>query len=159
MTECRAAEYVYHLPACSGLGPADQCDCGAVHFLDSIENSMSADKVRDMLRAACEAAGSQKAWAAANRVSTAYTNDVLTGRREPGDAICAALGVCRVVAYRKLSETRNEANLRQALLTVRVNLEQVPDIGLHRQALIDYCNEELRRWRARPAVPSGEGAE
>jgi len=79
--------------------------------LDSVTQSMSAGELREMLRAACDAAGSQKAWAAANHVSTAYTNDVLTGRREPGEAICSALGVCRVVTYRECNPSTSTVTI------------------------------------------------
>lgn len=53
------------------------------------------------LRAACERAGSQKRWAQINGVSDAYVCDVLSGRREPGDAILNGLGLERVVSYRR----------------------------------------------------------
>lgn len=52
------------------------------------------------LRLACEAAGGQKAWAAAHHVSASYVNDVLQARRAPGDAILRALGFARVICYR-----------------------------------------------------------
>jgi hypothetical protein len=54
---------------------------------------MTTDDVRKMLLAACEEAGSQRAWAHAHDVSPVYVNDVLGGRRSPGPAICSALGV------------------------------------------------------------------
>lgn len=69
---------------------------------------MTADDVRKMLKRACEKAGSNRAWAAANDVTAAYVSDVLLGRREPGPSICAALGVERVVVqtvdYKQLSK-------------------------------------------------------
>lgn len=36
------------------------------------------------------------------RISAAYLCDVLRGRRAPGDSILAALGIERVVSYRKV---------------------------------------------------------
>jgi hypothetical protein len=61
---------------------------------------MTADDVRALLRARIN--GSQASWAKANGVSPAYVSDVLSGRREPGDAILKALGLVRhPVAYRK----------------------------------------------------------
>lgn len=51
------------------------------------------------LRRACEQAGSQQAWAAANGVSAAYVCDVLNARREPGEAILRGLGLRKVVRY------------------------------------------------------------
>lgn len=59
----------------------------------------SADDVRRKLEAVCREAGSQLAWARANDISQAYVNDVLHGRREPGDSILRALGLRRVVSY------------------------------------------------------------
>lgn len=56
----------------------------------------------EMLRDACASAGSQVAWAIANGVSTAYVSDVLSGRREPGTKMLAALGLARSVCYARL---------------------------------------------------------
>lgn len=56
--------------------------------------------VREMLRAACAKEGSQKAWARKHGVSPAYVGDVLSGRREPGEAICEPLKLERLVLYR-----------------------------------------------------------
>jgi DNA-binding transcriptional regulator YdaS (Cro superfamily) len=60
---------------------------------------LTAEMVRDRIRAACLEAGSQKAFAAAVGVSRPNLSLVLSGQREPGDAILAALGLSRVVAY------------------------------------------------------------
>lgn len=48
-----------------------------------------------------ERAGSQTAWAKSHAVSLPYVNDVLQGRREPGAKILDALGLVRVVTYRR----------------------------------------------------------
>lgn len=58
---------------------------------------MNVARVRKLLRAAC--AGDQGAWARRNGVSAQYVSDVLHGRREPGNAILAALRLRRVVTY------------------------------------------------------------
>lgn len=63
--------------------------------------SMTADDVRELLRRSCHDAGSASAWAKANGVSPAYVSDALNKQREPGPAICEALGVEREVRYRK----------------------------------------------------------
>lgn len=67
---------------------------------------MTADDVRGILKAACEGAGSNRAWAKANDVSPAYVSDVLLGRREPGPAILEPLGLEAVeerhVTYRRV---------------------------------------------------------
>ncbi len=62
---------------------------------------MTLDEVLALLAKQCERAGSQVAWAKANGVSGAYVSDVLARRREPGESILAALGLERVVTYRK----------------------------------------------------------
>lgn len=54
---------------------------------------MTSDDVRAKL--AEEANGNRAAWARANKLSAQYVNDVLVGRREPGDKILAALGLER----------------------------------------------------------------
>lgn len=51
------------------------------------------DDVRALLLAACDAAGSQVAWARQWGISTSYVNDVLRGRKEPGPKILRALGL------------------------------------------------------------------
>lgn len=63
---------------------------------------MDIEDVRNILRKACEAAGTQKAWAEANGVSPQYVNDVLQGFREPGEAILSALGIEKVTTYRRI---------------------------------------------------------
>ena len=65
---------------------------------------MDAQDVRLLLANQCQLAGSQKAWAEMNDLSSSYVCDVLMQRREPGDSILAALGLERVVTYRKRSK-------------------------------------------------------
>lgn len=65
---------------------------------------MTTADIRDMLRRACETAGSNKAWAGKHGVSEAYVSDVLNGHRSPGPAICTALGIEQV--YRKVKHAR-----------------------------------------------------
>ena len=60
---------------------------------------LSEEFVRGFLREECAKAGGQAAWAELHGVSAAYVNDVLHGRRDPGDSICAPLGLRRQVAY------------------------------------------------------------
>jgi DNA-binding transcriptional regulator YdaS (Cro superfamily) len=62
---------------------------------------MNADEVRNMLRRACQAAGSAAAWAKDNGVSPAYVSDTLNKRRDPGPAILDALGIEAETNYRK----------------------------------------------------------
>lgn len=73
---------------------------------------MTLDDVLDLLRRECRSAGSQTAWARAHGVTLAYVNDVLVGRRKPGESILRGLGVEKVVSYRRAcgldEETRND---------------------------------------------------
>jgi hypothetical protein len=65
---------------------------------------MTADDVRKLLKAACDKAGSLRAWARAHDLSAPYVSDVLLGNRAPGPSICQALGIEAVkpaTAYRK----------------------------------------------------------
>ena len=54
---------------------------------------LTADEVRDRLRAACAEAGSQAAWARKNGVSKAWVSAVLIGLHEPSEAILTPLGI------------------------------------------------------------------
>lgn len=60
---------------------------------------LSEEFVRDFLRDECKRVGGQAKWAEMHGVSAAYVNDVLHGRRDPGDGICAPLGLRRHVTY------------------------------------------------------------
>lgn len=60
---------------------------------------MNAEQVRELLRAKVN--GNQSAWAKSLGISQSYVADVLRGRQPPGDKIIAALGIERVVTYRK----------------------------------------------------------
>lgn len=62
---------------------------------------MTLDQVIALLWRRCHDAGSQAAWAKEHAISPAYVNDVLHGRREPGDTILAALGMSKIVTYRR----------------------------------------------------------
>ena len=64
---------------------------------------MNKEQVVDLLRAAVEKAGpgGQSAWAREHGVATAYVSDVLKGRRDPGAKLLDALGIERIVTYRR----------------------------------------------------------
>ena len=51
------------------------------------------------LRKAIADAGGQSAWAKQVGLTPSYVNDVLLGRRDPGPAVLAALGLRRVISY------------------------------------------------------------
>ncbi len=63
---------------------------------------MTVDDARQMLREACRKAGTSAAWADKHGVSQAYVSDTLNGRRDPGPAICKALGIVAELSYRKV---------------------------------------------------------
>lgn len=58
------------------------------------------DGVRWRLRMSVNASGGQAAWAEKHEISTAYVNDVLKGRRLPGDKITQALGLEKALLWR-----------------------------------------------------------
>lgn len=58
-------------------------------------------QVIERLRAACDAAGGQKAFAKQHQLTPSYVHDVLHGRRPPADRILAALGIERVTVYQE----------------------------------------------------------
>jgi hypothetical protein len=67
-----------------------------------IHVSMTIEDVKDMLREACLKAGSQAIWAQQHGVSASYVSDVIQGRREPGDKVLKALGLDRIIIYKRV---------------------------------------------------------
>lgn len=63
---------------------------------------MTKTQLLAILKKQCDRAGSQTAWARENGLSAVYVSDVLTGKRDPAGKLLAALGVERVVSYRRL---------------------------------------------------------
>jgi hypothetical protein len=57
--------------------------------------------LRDLLRKACESAGSQQEWAKANGFSAPFVSDVLHGRRAITDRIATALGYESVETFKR----------------------------------------------------------
>lgn len=60
---------------------------------------MNVEMVRGIL--AHKAGSNRTEYARKNGLSPSYVGEVITGRREPGEKILAALGLERVVSYRK----------------------------------------------------------
>ena len=56
-------------------------------------------QVVSRIRAECKRLGSQKAYAEKCKVSTAFLNDVLNGRRDPTEPVIAPLGIKRTIVY------------------------------------------------------------
>ena len=70
---------------------------------------LSADDVRAMLRAECEKAGGQTAWAKGHGVSPQFVCDVLSGYRAPGAAIANGLGLVEAPRTWTLDMARGNA--------------------------------------------------
>lgn len=62
---------------------------------------MTADDVRERLTKVTNSAGGKSAWGRQHGISPAYISDVIGGRRDPGEKILQALGLERVVTYRR----------------------------------------------------------
>lgn len=58
-------------------------------------------QIPQLVREACVVAGSQYQWATKHKLSQAYVNDVIQGRRRPGPGITVALGLVREVVYKE----------------------------------------------------------
>lgn len=67
------------------------------------------DEVRAALRRACDAVGGQRAFAARARLSVGFVSDVLNGRTPPSERLAAALGLERVMLFRRLGECGRES--------------------------------------------------
>jgi hypothetical protein len=65
---------------------------------------MTREQLLIFLRAECAKEGSQKDWAKAHGMSAVYVSDVLAGRREPAGKLLEALGVERVISYRRAQD-------------------------------------------------------
>jgi hypothetical protein len=64
-----------------------------------MSETFTADQVRERLRAACDKAGSIRAWARDNDVTHAYVAGVLAGTYPPTRAVTHALGLKKIVAW------------------------------------------------------------
>lgn len=62
---------------------------------------MSEDEAIELLRAECQKAGSQKAWAIAHCISPAYVCDVLSKRRAIGVGLANALDLERILTFQR----------------------------------------------------------
>lgn len=60
---------------------------------------MNNDDFVEMLKEFVKKVGTQKQAAENLEISTAYLNDILHGRREPGRKIAAAFGLRKVISY------------------------------------------------------------
>lgn len=63
--------------------------------------NMNETELLGLMQRRIRKSGSQAAWARENGLSVPYVNDVLNCRRGPGASILRALGVEKVVIYRK----------------------------------------------------------
>lgn len=65
---------------------------------------MKYDQVVEMLRREVSRAGAQSRWAESHGMSQSYVANVLRGRNEPGPLVLEALGLERVVTYRRIKQ-------------------------------------------------------
>lgn len=77
--------------------------------MDQPGETLTADDVRALLRRACELNGGQSKWAHANGISPQFVCDVLVGRRLPGPALSAALGIVEMPRTWRLDDARTTA--------------------------------------------------
>jgi len=70
---------------------------------------MTAEQVRDLLRAEIGRAGSQGKWAKKNGVIQSYVSEVLSGRREPGGKLLVALRLESTTTYHPITEEQTNA--------------------------------------------------
>ena len=63
---------------------------------------MDADDVRRALQRAIDRKGTAAAWCREHEIARSYVSDVLGGRQEPAGKLLDALGIERVVSYRRI---------------------------------------------------------
>lgn len=69
--------------------------------------TITVDEVRRRLQQQVELYGSQTAAAQHLGVSLAYLNDVIRGKREPGEKLLTPIGIQKVVIYQEMQVTSN----------------------------------------------------
>jgi len=75
---------------------------------------MTPDEARDLLRSECEKVGSQAAWGTRHAISRAHVCGVLSGRKEMGDRMQAALGLRRVITYEPVRRRATQRHAAEA---------------------------------------------
>lgn len=65
-------------------------------------------QVIERLRAACIAAGGQKAFAKAHDLTPGYVHDVLHSKRAPAERILAAIGIERITMYQEIGDRSSD---------------------------------------------------
>lgn len=67
----------------------------------SVNYFMNIETVREILKKACDAEGSQRAWATYYELSPAFVSEVINGGRKPSQNILDILGLEKVTSYRR----------------------------------------------------------
>lgn len=67
-----------------------------------MKKHLTHDELLSLLRRKIKEAGQQKLFAELHGISAQYVSDVLHKRREPGEAILAALGLRKVVKFEEV---------------------------------------------------------
>lgn len=65
----------------------------------SSAKKLTGDDVRTLLRNACDATGSIRAWSRRHAISHAYVHQVIHGQMAPGQKILSALHLQRIIFY------------------------------------------------------------
>lgn len=69
--------------------------------------TITVDEVRRRLQQQVDSHGSQTAAAQHLGVSLAYLNDVIRGRREPGEKLLTPIGIQKVTIYQEIQAVKN----------------------------------------------------
>ena len=77
-------------------------------WLAPAETAYGKNAVRQILAEACATAGSMSAWARANGIPVSTVSETVSGKREPSEAIANALGLVRLVVFRKIAKAGAE---------------------------------------------------
>ncbi len=72
------------------------------------KTTITIDEVRRRLQQQIDLHGSQTAAARNLGVSLAYLNDVIRGRREPGEKLLTPIGIQKVVIYQEMQVASND---------------------------------------------------
>lgn len=71
------------------------------------KTTITVDEVRRRLQQQIDLNGSQTATAQRLGVSLAYLNDVIRGKREPGEKLLTPIGIQKVIIYQEVQVTPN----------------------------------------------------
>lgn len=110
---------------------------------------MPVEYVRRQLELKCTALGSQKRFSQKHHVSLPYVNDVLNGRREPGEKILKALKMKRVTGYVHASLLLATILVTLPTWSYAVNCDREAgyddERSFHARSFGEWCRAEAQR--------------